>query len=124
MAFILPHILLAKALMRRAATNSIAFVTAAAAVQDQRSKYILSVLQSTRSHRDDVFTQAAALAETHPFRAQLYSLLYMFETLSDEKKQAFVEAFKTTSTLASQGSMEVVEQNTNQPGHQPPHNVP
>lgn len=115
--------LLAKAVIKRARTTSVASAMGAADRENARSTYILKVLKAPASIRATVFGQARQNLDSVG-QKQLAAILLMFEALSSAKKQEFIEAYAGSATLAGLGTREVAYQSTWQGGNVPPHNVP
>lgn len=119
--------MLSRALVRIAATRSIAEATALAYSQIERNNYILRVLQAPISVRNVVRQVAGAnvtvdssnIGQTH-----LVCILTAFELMPPEQKAAFIEAFRATTSLAGQGLLVTSGHTVYDPIHVPPQNVP
>lgn len=115
-------VLLRKAVIELAATNSVAAAHGFATIEHNRSAYVLKVLQASVGTRTIVRETAAASNSVG--QKQLVAILTMFEVLSPEKKAAFINAYKTCASVVGGGAMIVAHQNIWQPGHIPPHYEP
>lgn len=121
-----PSQLLAKALLKRAATSSVAAVHAASIIQYKHAAYVVKVLEAAPSLRafvrDTAITNVTATGSEG--QKQLVCILTLFETLSAEKKKAFILAYKHLATLAGHGPMYLAHQTVYQGNHLPPHYEP
>lgn len=120
------HELLGKAVIKRASTLSGAAFTEEASVGFDRAEYILRVLKAPQSTRYAVKNAAIALANStdSPGYKQLVCILVVFEALSSEQKEAFILAYRGTTTLTTQGAREIVRNHTWDDGHLPPRQEP
>lgn len=116
--------LLAKAVIKRGTTQSVAAAMAAASAENTRSGYILYVLRAPAGVRSTVLGQARQNMNSSVGQSHLAAILVMFEALSPAKKVEFIEAYAGCATLAGMGTREVAYQSTWQGGSNPPHCVP
>lgn len=125
-AFIWIPELLAKAIIKRSVTSSIAAAMLKATIQRNYSAYVIKVLEASPSIRSQVREAAISDIETSNSEGlkQLVCILTMFELLPPTKKAEFIDAYKGAATLAGQGTIEVVREITWQNNHVPPYVEP
>lgn len=114
--------LLAKAVIKRARTGSVAHVMEQANQELIRAGYVLAVLKAPGGTRSAI--QDAALASDSEGQQQLAATLCLYEALSPANKVDFMAAFAGCATVAGLGTRAVAYQTTWQWNHIPPRLVP
>lgn len=115
--------LLAKSILKRTIMLSAAAATADATRQFRLSAYIIRVLEAPAGIRAQVKDLAESATDSIG-QSQLVAHLTLFELLSPSERADYIEAYKGVATLASQGPIEVVRDNSWDDGHIPPRQEP
>lgn len=115
--------LLANIVVKRASTMSVAAAHAAALAEYNRGLYIIRLLEQA-DYETRLAVANDARASNSPGQIQLAGILDIYETLTPQRKRAFIDAYKTAGTVRGQGAVKVALATTYQPGHVPPQFVP